>query len=111
MVGSTFAVFKHQVVPETWIAESLRPHVATGIEFAGIAPQGAQYGYLWWTGHLVWHEREVAWSAAFGNGGQRIFVVPDLDLGIVTTGGDYGSIDTAIAVNRLLAQIVGTVAQ
>ncbi|MEW6267755.1 MAG: serine hydrolase [Thermodesulfobacteriota bacterium] len=101
---------ERQVVPEAWIDESLRPHAATGITLAGVAPEGAHYGYHWWTGRLAWRDRELAWGAAFGNGGQRILVVPDLDLGVVTTAGDYGSIDTAIAVNRLLAQIVATVA-
>jgi CubicO group peptidase (beta-lactamase class C family) len=100
---------EQQVVPEAWVAESLRPHVATRVDLAGIAPAGAHYGYQWWTGAIDWHGREIAWGAAFGNGGQRIFVVPDLDLGVVTTAGDYGSIDTAIVVNRLLAQIVATV--
>jgi CubicO group peptidase (beta-lactamase class C family) len=100
-----------QVVPEAWVAESLRSHVATGIEFAALAPDGAGYGYQWWTGRLPWHGRDVAWSAAFGNGGQRIFVVPGLELSIVTTAGDYGSVETAIAVNRLLAALVATVAE
>jgi CubicO group peptidase (beta-lactamase class C family) len=98
-------------VPEGWITESLRPHVATQVELAGIAPDGAGYGYLWWTGRFPWRGRELGWGAAFGNGGQRIFVVPELDLGVVTTAGDYGSIEIAIAVNRLLAQIAGTVVE
>jgi CubicO group peptidase (beta-lactamase class C family) len=100
-----------QVVPEAWIAESLRPHAATGIELAGVAPHGAGYGYHWWTGRFPWRERELACSAAFGNGGQRILVVPELDVAVVTTAGDYGSIEIAIAVNRLLAQIVATIVE
>ena len=100
-----------QVVPEVWVAESLRPHLSTGIQLAAIAPDGAGYGYQWWNGRIAWRGRELAWAAAFGNGGQRIFVVPDLDLTVVTTAGDYGSIETAIAVNRLLAEIVATVGE
>ena len=99
------------VVPEGWVADALRPHVATGVELAGVAPDGAGYGYQWWTGRFPWRGREVAWSGAFGNGGQRIFVVPELDVGVVTTAGDYGSIDTAVVVNRLLAQIVATIVE
>ena len=86
-------------------------HVATGIELAALAPDGAGYGYQWWTGRLAWRGRDVAWSGAFGNGGQRIFVVPELELGIVTTAGDYGSIETAIAVNRQLAALVATIVE
>jgi CubicO group peptidase (beta-lactamase class C family) len=100
-----------QVVPETWVAESLRPHVATGIELGGIAPGGAGYGYQWWNGSFPWRGRTLGWSGGFGNGGQRILVVPELDLTVVTTAGDYGSIEIAIAVNRLLAEIVATVSK
>jgi len=32
-------------------------------------------------------------------------------VGVVTTAGDYGSIETEIVVNRLLAQIVATVSE
>lgn len=102
---------ERQVIPEAWIADSLRPHVATGIDFAGVAPDGASYGYQWWIGRVSWRGRELPWAAGFGNGGQRIFVVPELDLTVVTAAGDYGSIEIAIVVNRLLAGIVGTVAQ
>jgi CubicO group peptidase (beta-lactamase class C family) len=102
---------ERRVVPEAWVVESLRPHVSTGIELAAIAPDAAGYGYQWWTGRFPWRGRELAWSAAFGNGGQRIFAVPDLDVSVVTTAGDYGSIEIAIAVNRLLAQIVATVTE
>ena len=98
-------------MPAAWIAESLRAHVATGVDFAAIAQDGAGYGYQWWTGALPWRGRTLTWAAAFGNGGQRIFVVPALDLGVVTTAGDYGSIDIAIAVNRLLGAVVGTVVE
>jgi CubicO group peptidase (beta-lactamase class C family) len=73
--------------------------VTPSAELAGVAPDGASTGYQWWTGRVPWRGRELAWGAAFGNGGQRIFVVPELDLGVVTTASDYGSIEIAIAVN------------
>ena len=53
----------------------------------------------------------VVWSAALGNGGQRIFVVPALDLTVVTTAGDYGSREIGPVVGDLFARIVATVAE
>jgi CubicO group peptidase (beta-lactamase class C family) len=70
-----------QVVPATWIREMTTPKV-TG--------QGAfLYGYQWWLGRSFVAGRELSWAAAVGLGGQRIFVVPDLDLVAVVTAGLY----------------------
>lgn len=70
-----------QIVPSDWVTEALRPHIDTG--------DGLHYGYQWWTGTVDWKGKGVAWSAGFGNGGQRLFVVPDLDLTVVITAGAY----------------------
>lgn len=93
-----------QIVPETWIAASLAPRLETGFD-------GTRYGYFWWTGTVAWRGQELPWAAAFGNGGQRIFVVPGLDLCVVTTAGDYGSLATARRVDALLQEIVHAVAE
>jgi CubicO group peptidase (beta-lactamase class C family) len=95
-----------QLVPEAWIAESLRPHVSTGSVRISDFPQELGYGYLWWTGRIAWKGRELAWSAAVGNGGQRIYVVPGLDLTVVTTAGEYGSPKIGAAVGHIFAGIV-----
>jgi CubicO group peptidase (beta-lactamase class C family) len=92
------------IVSADWVAESLRPHIATGFD-------GLQYGYQWWAGTVAWQGRSLPWSAAFGNGGQRVFVVPDLDLSVVITAGAYDDIDATRRINALLMDIVATVEQ
>src|SRR5262245_3364615 len=72
-----------QVVPAEWVAESIRPHIATG------KGAGSGYGYFWWTGTVDWQGKKLPWSAAVGNGGQRLFLVPALDLAMVITAGVY----------------------
>jgi CubicO group peptidase (beta-lactamase class C family) len=91
-----------QIVPADWIAASLQPRIRTGIA-------DFQYGYQWWAGTVPWQDRKLMWSATFGNGGQRLFVVPELDLTVVMTAGAYGDPRIAPRVNALFYDIVTTV--
>lgn len=73
---------ERQVVPADWVAESVKPRInGASIYF---------YGYQWWLGRSFVNGRELLWSAGFGWGGQRLFVVPDLDLVVAITAGHYG---------------------
>ncbi len=70
------------VVSPGYIAESLEPQVnGVGLYF---------YGYQWWLGRSLVAKRELRWAAAFGHGGQRIFIVPEQSLVVVVTAGLYG---------------------
>lgn len=69
------------VVSPAWIGESLTPQVnGEGLYF---------YGYQWWLGRSLAERREITWAAAFGYGGQRLYVVPELDLVVVVLAGLY----------------------
>jgi CubicO group peptidase (beta-lactamase class C family) len=63
-----------QIVPSKWIEDSWVPRGRSGFS-------GQEYGYGWWMRELGGHDAYYAW----GFGGQYIFVVPDLDLVVVTT--------------------------
>lgn len=90
-----------QIVSESWIETSLTPKFTTGVS-------DFKYGHQWWAGTVKWQGKEIPWHAGFGNGGQRLFIVPDLDMVVVTTAGAYDKDPTAIRVNRLLQEIVST---
>lgn len=77
-----------QVVPADWIEASFRPRLATG-------PGGQQYGYQWWLGELKTLQGGHRWIAAQGNGGQRLYLVPTLDLVVVVTAGQYNQPETS----------------
>jgi CubicO group peptidase (beta-lactamase class C family) len=64
-----------QVVPADYVRASTRPQRKVGGPRVG-------YGYQWWTTSI----NQYAAFAAMGLGGQRIVVVPDLDLVVVITG-------------------------
>jgi CubicO group peptidase (beta-lactamase class C family) len=65
-----------QVVPADYVRASIQPH--TDLPVVGA---GGGYGYQWWTRRVGPHASFVA----AGFGGQRILVIPDLDLVVVIT--------------------------
>ena len=63
-----------QVVPADWVRESFRPRTTSRFN-------GQGYGYGWWSREFAGYDTYFAW----GYGGQYIFIVPELDLTVVTT--------------------------
>lgn len=98
-----------QVVPQDWISDLQRQHVPTGLAFMGMKGGDVGYGYQWWNGTVDWHGKTLHWSAAIGNGGQRIVVVPALDLTVVVTAGEYGSLTIQKTVGRIVAAVLDDV--
>ena len=74
-----------QIVSPEWIEQSVRPRFQAIGYFSGLF----FYGQQWWMGRSIAQEKEVKWIAAMGSGGQRIFIVPDRDLVVMTTSGLY----------------------
>jgi CubicO group peptidase (beta-lactamase class C family) len=74
-----------QIVSPEWIEQSVRPRFQAIGYFSGLF----FYGQQWWMGRSIAQEKEVKWIAAMGSGGQRIFIVPDRDLVVMTTSGRY----------------------
>ena len=71
-----------QVLPKGWAAESVKPAInGEGLYY---------YGYQWWLGRAFLRGRDLAWSAGFGYGGQRLYVLPALDLVVMINAGHYG---------------------
>ena len=75
-----------QVIPAEWLAAAFTPAVPM--------PDGRQYGYQWYLGTIpmddgaggVCRERTIN---AVGNGGQRLFLLPRLELVVAVTAGNY----------------------
>ncbi len=64
-----------QILPSSWIDEALTPRVESSRE------ANRFYGYGWWMRELAGRQAYYAW----GFGGQYIFLIPALDLVVVTT--------------------------
>ena len=96
-----------QIVPASWIKRITTPFVRID--------EVRHYGYQWYLGHWSfvmasaprWDRRRIEsfWSA-IGNGGQRLFVFPGLDLAVVTTCGNYDAEDQWIPPTNLINEVV-----
>jgi CubicO group peptidase (beta-lactamase class C family) len=70
-----------QVVPAEWVKESITLQIKR---------QGSSgYGYQFWCGTDTILGKGVNLALAIGFGGQRIYLIPSLDLCIVATAGNY----------------------
>ena len=70
-----------RIASKAWIEESTSPYVhGEGLFF---------YGYQWWLGRSLVNRQEIKWISAVGWGGQRMYIMPSLDLVVVVMAGLY----------------------
>jgi CubicO group peptidase (beta-lactamase class C family) len=87
-----------QVLPADWVRASTSRHTSLG---------GTDYGYLWWLPYLEVPGGRHYGIMATGNGGQKIFIWPALDLLVVMTGGNYNTTSPAnvLAIKYILPKL------
>ena len=89
-----------RILPKGWVADSVTPRVDTH-------EKEFRYGYQWWVPPAIAPSgaKPSPTFAAWGYGGQFLFVVPDLDLIAVFTGWniyDKPELDPIVALGRVL---------
>jgi CubicO group peptidase (beta-lactamase class C family) len=82
------------IVPAGWIQTMLQPRLRT--------TWGGQYGYQWYIDSIESHRL----VAGMGNGGQRLFVLPDLDLTVAVTAGNYDDADQGKTPQTVLERVI-----
>jgi CubicO group peptidase (beta-lactamase class C family) len=91
-----------QILPSQWLAECLAPRVSVD--------EQRRYGYQWYVGDFEYGSREQPrldrWVGCFGQGGQRLFVMPDLALVVAVNAGNYGTPDQWIPPIRVMREAV-----
>jgi CubicO group peptidase (beta-lactamase class C family) len=88
-----------QIISDSWVRASLAEHSHV---------DNVSYGYFWWRPwlnvDLPAGAQKVDVIAAQGNGGQKIYLVPQFDLVAVFTGGGYNAESTP--PNTIMAKII-----
>jgi CubicO group peptidase (beta-lactamase class C family) len=86
-----------RIVSEAWIKEATKAHLSADEYF---------YGYFWWVASSAIGPRKLDWFEAYGNGAQRIIIVPELALVAVITTGMYNSKTAFPATNEILDRFI-----
>jgi CubicO group peptidase (beta-lactamase class C family) len=86
-----------RIVSAAWVKASTAPHIDVSPATTGLSPEDfgnfyglAKDGYAWHLNDLKVGDRVYRDYEATGNGGQLLIVVPDADLAVVITAGNYG---------------------
>ena len=87
-----------RIVPAPWIARATEPVVAT--------PDFWRFGYHWYIGDVTFGPRLARCWGAFGNGGQRLWVLPSLQVTVAITAGNYNTADQWLPPTRVLREVV-----
>jgi CubicO group peptidase (beta-lactamase class C family) len=90
---------QRQVIPAAWVEAVLRPRITLAPNF--------EYGYQWYMGSFVspggYH---YPWMGGMGNGGQRLIVLPDLDLVVAITAGNYDAPDEGQMALKIVQEVI-----
>lgn len=85
-----------QIVSADWIEESTKPRLEVNPQTTGMTPEdfqnnyfGGSQAYIWAVNTIEVGEHRYTSYQASGNGGQLLIVVPELDLVVGITGGNY----------------------
>ncbi len=88
------------MVSRIWLDASFKPAIPMG--------DGLDYGRLWYLGEGVTPALSGPrrWIGAFGNGGQRLWLMPDAGLAVAILCGDYNTPDQRTTPLRIWREIV-----
>ena len=89
---------ERQIVSSAWIEASVRPAVETG--------DGLAYGRQWFLGEAPAAGMPRRWIGGFGNGGQRLWIMPSIGITAVILAGNYNAPDGWVFPTRVWREII-----
>ena len=93
-----------KVLPSEWVRESTQWHIAVKESESEYGKHG--YSYLWWHDRFETPSGELEVHTAVGNGAQKIFVIPALDMVVVHLAGRYNDPAAWWMAERLLLNYI-----
>ncbi len=87
-----------QVIPAEWVKQSIAPHAK--------ARDSVDYGYLWWLQTFKVSGRNVKSYGMAGSGGNKVFVLPELDSVVVITTTNFQVRDAHPLSEKLLTNLI-----
>ena len=89
-----------RIISKEWIEESTQVYMRNlNINIDG-------YGYFWWVRTFEVNSKKYRSFYAAGNGGQYIFIIPDLETVVVFTGGNYGNLNESRKVFTMMSNYI-----
>lgn len=77
-----------QILSSDWIKQSLTTHISRP-DLTHFGFENGGYGLQFWTYQVSINQQQYHIAEAKGNGGQSVFICPELDLVLVITAGNY----------------------
>ena len=90
-----------QIISKDWVQRSMQPHVRID--------ENTLYGYLWWLKSFKAGENTYATAYMSGNGGNKIVVVPSLDMAVVITATNFNTKGMHDLTDQVLSEVLAAV--
>ena len=87
-----------RIVSAAWVKASIAPHARID--------ERTEYGYLWWLRAFTTGERSYRVAYMSGNGGNKVAVVPELDMVVVITSANFNTRGMHEQTDTILADYV-----
>ena len=92
-----------QIISREWVDESTTSFISASPNWVNW-----EYGYKWWLYTYEINSVQIETFSASGWGGQKIFVIPSLDMVVVTTAGYYDEPQFEFHIELLLLNILSS---
>jgi CubicO group peptidase (beta-lactamase class C family) len=87
-----------QLINEAWVKRTITPHA--------VIDEQTEYGYLWWLKSFKSGERSYPAFFMTGNGGNKVVVLPSLDMVVVLTATNYNTRGMHELTEKLLTDYI-----
>jgi CubicO group peptidase (beta-lactamase class C family) len=88
-----------QVLPAAWVKAMMTPH-------ANVDDSRGDYGYLTWLPALKAAGQTFAAAGMYGNGGNKVLIIPTLEMTIVVTATNFGVRNANGLTERLVTEYI-----